>query len=138
MPSMSFAQAVQQPTTLKTFPADSIVGKWVRSGVGLKQKKRVRTAWVSCNVCPEINFKADSTATFKLQGTSQNATDAFLWCVNGRNLVVLNLKGENKTSLLSAGQYHIGTRAEGALGLSRELVLTGADGTRHILIRSYD
>ena len=144
-PSMSFAQTVQQRTTLKAFPIDSILGKWVRYSTEFETTKRVSKNTVSkesgemrCNACPEIDFKADSTATFKLHGTSQNAVDAFLWSVRGRNLVVRNLKGENKTTLLSAGQYHIDTRAGGASGLSRELVLTGANGTRHILTRSYD
>jgi hypothetical protein len=145
MPSVSFAQIVQQRATLKAFPVDSILGKWVRYSTEFETMKRVSKNTVSkessevrCNACPEIDFKADSTATFKLKGTSQSATNAFLWSVKGRNLVVHNLKGENKTSLLSDGQYRIDTRAGDNSGSSRELILVSAKGTRHILTRSYD
>jgi hypothetical protein len=145
IPSISFAQTTQQRTTLKAFPVDSILGKWVRYSTEFETTKRVSKNTVSkessevrCNACPEIDFKADSTATFKLKGTSQSAKNAFLWSVKGRNLVVRNLEGENKTSLLSAGQYRIDIRAGDNSGSSRELILISAKGTRHILTRSYD
>ncbi|RTQ50024.1 hypothetical protein EJV47_10300 [Hymenobacter gummosus] len=135
----------QAQAHLQTFPTGSLVGKWVQISTEYKVTRRIskntteeKSARTLCNVCSEIDFRADSTATIMAHGSDVAPANAFLWGVRGNALIIRNLtSGEAAANLLPAGQYIIEAKGGGSVSLPGEVImLTDIKGVGHILVRS--
>ena len=143
-PATSFAQASNQRADVVPFPASGVAGKWVRYSFKYTEVRRInkhKTEKLSserlCNVCPEIDFRADSSVTVKLQGSDVLPVHVCFWVIGGNAILIRDLAdGESKSAPFPAGKYTVEARKAGNLKLMTEVVLIDSKGVRHILTKS--